>query len=276
MTSPALIALAALVGQSPSFHSTHPKLDASDCAGCHSAGPESDRTPPSGPGTHQRCDGADCHAEDFYEPETFAKTEVCAVCHTRKTLGIDPGFVSFPPSTPFFYAQISHRRHTDTKDVSLECSACHETKEERPGHSACVDCHQTSEPTMLQCAGCHEPRFDEEGNPKQIGPVGLPAACRVTKAFAGKHPVHLQQKLRGKKLTCEHCHPTVKKAKSLSELMLTQGRKTMMVSCGACHLEGGRSKVSLLGDCNSCHVEACFSAQRRVPAWHVPRGGPRK
>jgi len=92
-----LLASLALFGQSPTFHATHPKVAANECLGCHLAGPESDSIPPSGPGTHQKCDGDDCHVKDFYDPKTFETTKVCVVCHINKTRGLNAEFVAFPP-----------------------------------------------------------------------------------------------------------------------------------------------------------------------------------
>ncbi len=267
------VALGAL-GQMPTFHRTHPKVEAGECLTCHTAGPEADSVPPSGSGTHQRCDGDACHVKDFYDPKTYETTTVCLVCHVTKTRGVNADFVPFPPISPWFYADISHQRHTDSKDTKLGCDLCHKSKEDRVRHAPCLDCHLNQKPTMTDCAGCHHPRYDKNGNARPVGPIGNPAPCRVTLAFKDKHPVHLAQKLDGRKLTCEQCHSTVKAAESVSELVLTQGRKTMTTACGPCHKPGGRAKVSLAGDCNKCHQDACMSSVSTLPAWHVFKGGP--
>jgi c(7)-type cytochrome triheme protein len=231
--------------------------------------------PPSGPGTHQKCDGDDCHVKDFYDPKTFETTKVCTVCHVTKTRGLNAEFVPFPPLNPWWYADISHKRHTDSKDTKLGCDVCHRAKEDRVRHAACVDCHLNQKPAMTDCAGCHHSRFEQGStSPKKVGPAGMPAPCRVSSAFRDKHPVHLEQKLHGRKVTCDHCHATVKAAESLTELVLTQGRKTMTVSCGPCHRDGGPSKVSLTGDCDKCHQDECMSTFSTIPAWHTVKGGP--
>jgi hypothetical protein len=268
------LALTAL-GQSKTFHRTHPKLEATECLGCHSAGPEADTVAPSGAGTHQKCDGDDCHVKDFYDPKIYDKTTVCTVCHVTKTRGVAAEFVPFPPLDPWWYADISHKRHTDSKDTKLGCDLCHKSQSERVRHGPCVDCHLNQKPIMTDCAGCHHSRYEEGGTPKQVGPAGMPAPCRVTKAFGDKHPIHLKQTLNGRKLTCEHCHSSVKAAESLSQLVLTQGEKTMTESCGPCHREGGPSKVSLSGDCYKCHDKKCLENPGKLPAWHVvKKGGP--
>ncbi len=269
-----LAVLLSTVGQNATFHSTHPKVEATECLKCHSAGPEADTIPPSGPGTHQRCDGDDCHVKDFYDSKTFETTKVCTVCHVTKTRGVNADFVPFPPTAPFWYADISHQRHTDSKDTKLGCDLCHRSQSERVRHAPCLDCHLNQKPTMTDCAGCHHARYDESGTPKQVGPAGMPAPCRVSNAFRDKHPVHLKQILNGRKITCDQCHVTVKAANTLSELVLTEGRKTMTNSCGPCHRPGGMSKVSLAGDCDKCHQDACMSTFSTLPSWHVFKGEP--
>jgi c(7)-type cytochrome triheme protein len=122
---------------------------------------------------------------------------------------------------------------------------------------------------MSDCSGCHEPRV-QGGETVRVGPTGLPSACRVTEAFAGKHPVHLSLELHQKKVSCDQCHPTVRVAENMAQLILTQGRDTMMKSCGACHGTARFPKAHALTDCAKCHIDECFTiGGSSVPAWHV-------
>ncbi|MCB9647975.1 MAG: hypothetical protein H6730_15400 [Deltaproteobacteria bacterium] len=253
------------------------------CGVCHTQQAKADTIRPGREG-HATCDGAGCHA-DAFSPAAYGKTQVCTICHVKKTrLALPNNLKPFPPTKPAleYYAEFSHQSHLvarvkkNLKDACLDCHVVDtKTKEvARPGHDQCVSCHgENDEVPMSKCDACHRPRVDGEGRTVSTGPRGRPNPCRVTKHFShAEHRVDRRAREADKPVSCGTCHFGLNNAKTLGAIVPTNARKTMLNACGKCHRPGqrtaqGKAVFTTTGDCTRCHQDACLTSGP-IPSWH--------
>jgi hypothetical protein len=251
----------------------HRKHGKEACASCHGDAEAADKTRP-GSSDHRSCDGAECHAAEFYGDKAAA-TKVCFVCHTSKDFWTDMReLVGFPAGEGRdYYAEISHKMHLGRgeggqsrveKVTDQSCLFCHAidvtTKEvARPGHAACESCHrESSKVPMSSCDACHRFRVDADGKPVPSAPISKPAPTRVTRKFSHEKHRLDRRKKEATPVSCGACHLTVAKATSIGSIEVQGGSNMMSAACGACHRSGqktadGRPIFSITGRCTSCH-----------------------
>ena len=258
------------------------------CEGCHSGGGGDAKQSRPGQTDHKSCDGADCHAKEFYGPEA-KEAKVCLNCHVRGAYWQDMSALRpFPLET---YAnrehrtKFSHRTHMDPK-VRLEgsaigCKTCHEGLGGRirphddkvpeklrlddgdytnPGHDNCVKCHGEGGGNglkMTNCGGCHVERGpnDDPGD----------SDTSVRKKFSHEKHQAREGRVEGKGddapliIECSICHTQVAGAETVAAAVGFSEKGLGHTVCRTCHggatFEGrGIFAVTYKGTgCGKCH-----------------------
>ncbi len=233
------------------------------CAACHVEVDTADSDRP-GVRDHKGCDGADCHAKQFYgPPDDVGDGSLCRVCHLESSPWADMSELQpFPRADGVreYCMTFDHRLHV--AEHGLDCAQCHKvrahTRSVAPmDHGDCDDCHaegkSAGERTMQGCDGCH--RFE--------APSGVPVCAKPRKGWDRvrfPHDKHRVDPRDGSAVGCDTCHEGVVGARKLSDMdLIATKRATMKGVCGAlCHT--GRLKVdgkALFGtrDCARCHPD---------------------
>lgn len=258
------------------------------CSPCHPAGPEADRTRPLSE-DHRGCDGASCHAAEFYGAKS-ATTALCRLCHSsRDYWRAEQGLRPFPGRTaedpPDYYVEISHRKHLIGPGAPAReagsCVACHgpasAPRPARPGHSACAACHGDAHPSapMVRCAACHRERRGSGGEPLADAPPRAAGSGRRARIVNFDHLEHSFDRRRKepRAVPCRFCHAAVEGADRLVAIAPLAGQRTMVEVCGTCHAAGqttatGRPIFAVTGRCTRCHGESFATDVALAPADH--------
>lgn len=242
------------------------------CAQCHTGGVAASAERP-GQRDHAGCDGADCHATDFYGKPgegDAARRPVCLVCHQDdrpwadlRTLNPFPTGGRFDPA---YCVRFSHKAHLTAERAGTDeaaCLKCHHVDGEGrtyspPTHADCAGCHEEGSPIpMSACEACHVQDQHPDGSPLVCRPWLPKDKHRVTEKF--QHDTHRADVRSGEALSCGHCHTQVAGAESVQTIVLLNGRATMNGSCKSCHngrtpIPGTKRRVfSTDGKCTKCH-----------------------
>ena len=168
--------------------------------------------------------------------------------------------------------------------LELDCSVCHSPAQEgsvelaRPGHDACLLCHQDAFETEINpkiCSQCHS-TFPPTSN-EDLLPCPLYKKQRAI-LFDFAHAAHVDPRGRldpktGFRADCTHCHQFDEKGIFASFPGHAQ--------CASCHsrpaIKPDLTADSDTGDCRQCHVpeeieNPGFSKERRMIADHVVSG----
>ena len=176
--------------------------------------------------------------------------------------------------------------------LELDCSVCHFPAQEgslelaRPGHDACLLCHQDAFETEINpkiCSQCHStfpPTSNEDllpyplykkqrailfdfspGFTKERRMIADHVVSGVHVNLRFSHVAHFRHK-QEYNLNCTTCHSAVLTSASLEDLTLPQ-----MLDCVECHQVGRDLDATLrMSNCAVCHIDTQFGA---LPPTHT-------
>jgi hypothetical protein len=257
------------------------------CEGCHADGTGDAKESRPGQTDHTSCDGAGCHADEFYGDKA-KEAKVCLNCHVRGKFWQDMS--ALRPFPLEVYAkrehttQFSHRQHMDP-EVKLDgspvgCKSCHQGTGGRikrgnekvpekllggdgdytnPGHDNCVKCHgvdKDNDLKMSKCDGCHV--MEQRG-------AAFDKDTSVRKKFSHEKHQAREGKVQGKGedapliIECNICHTNVAGAEKVEDAVGFAEKGLGHKVCRTCHggaTFNGRSifAVTYKGTgCGKCH-----------------------
>lgn len=152
------------------------------------------------------------------------------------------------------YSKFSHR---SAKHASLQCTACHERKDNSarpsfPGHKACTSCHlsQFTTPAVPMCAICHT---DVGSNQPPL--KGFPENFKEGFTVKFDHAQHMKGEARPER-GCAACHD--KPLRRGVALSIPSGLSAHN-QCYACHTPGKESGWRNISSCGICHAQGRYS-----------------
>lgn len=268
------------------------------CSRCHGTTWQVAELRP-GSADHGGCDGAGCHADDFYGPGERAR-EMCRVCHTAASPTASGGLERFPTRDRasqemcVLFDHVAHltdaRRRGETVDEM--CARCHTLtgddaakKRASPSHAHCAACHTDTAPTpMALCEACHQSLTSLEKERLAEGgrAEGRYTTCRpwlpdhgerIVVGFDHDSPHHLSDPADGKAMSCDFCHRGAARQSDPRAIRRFPGAATM-ARCRRCH--DGRTRVpgaarrvfSTSRDCYRCHDNALLRGLLTAPRDH--------
>ncbi|MGB9179262.1 MAG: cytochrome c3 family protein [Pyrinomonadaceae bacterium] len=160
-------------------------------------------------------------------------------------------------ATPFASQDYSKFSHQSSKHASLQCTACHERRDNSarptfPGHKACTSCHlsQFTTPAVPMCSICHT-----DVGSAQPPLRGFPENFKESFNVKFDHAQHMRGDAKPER-GCAACHD--KPLRRGAAISIPAGLSAHN-QCYACHTPGKESGWRNISSCGICHARARYS-----------------